>query len=151
MLIVETPQELGAYAGKKLGVSEWIAIDQSMIDRFAEITGDTNWFHIDVERAGREMPGGKTIAHGCLTLSLLARMSATIYRINQKKRGLFYGANKVRFTSPVSSGSRIRLHETLKEARPVDGGMRFTSECMVEIEGAQRRAMFAEMIIMAFA
>jgi acyl dehydratase len=150
MLVVETPADLVGHAGRELGTSDWILIDQPMIDDFARVTGDLNWFHVDVERARLEMPDGRTIAHGCLTLSLMARMSGTIYKINNKTRGLFYGTNLVRFLAPVQSGTRIRLRETLKEAQPIDGGVRLTSDCVVEREGQAKPAMVAEMIVMAF-
>jgi acyl dehydratase len=148
MLTVETPEELSRYVGKPLGVSDWVLVDQQMIDTFAEATGDKNWYHIDVERAKREMPGGKTIAHGYLTLSLLARMSQSIYAIRRRSRGVNYGTNRVRFLAPVPSGARIRLRQALNAAKPVDGGMRFTFDCTVELEGNERPAMIAETILL---
>ena len=150
MLMFETPAELARHVGKSLGTSDWVLVDQAMIDAFAEATGDTNWYHVDVERSRREMPGGKTIAHGYLTLSLLPRMSHSIYQIHHHSRGINYGANRIRFTAPVPAGSRIRARETLKEAQPADGGMRFTFEVMVEIEGEKRPAMVAETIVLLF-
>ena len=124
MLSVERPTDLIAYAGQKLGTSDWVLIDQAMIDAFAEATGDKSWFHVDPERAKREMPGGRTIAHGFLTLSLVAYLSATIYEIRRRRRGVNYGMNRLRFTAPVPAGSRVRLHESLKAAEAIDGGVR---------------------------
>jgi acyl dehydratase len=95
------------------------------------------------------MPGGRTIAHGFLTLSLFAHMSSTIYEIRQRRRGVNYGMNRLRFTAPVPAGSRVRLHETLKTAEAIEGGVRLTLDCTVEIEGEQRPAMLAEMIVLA--
>src|SRR5437867_7737704 len=115
MLTVETPKDLKQHIGKTLGPSDWITVDQAMIDKFAEATGDHQWIHVDVERAKREMPGGKTIAHGYLTLSLLPRLSHGILHIRKRSRGINYGSNKVRFTAPVPAGSRVRLHQTLKD------------------------------------
>jgi acyl dehydratase len=149
MLSVERPADLIPFAGKKLGTSEWVLIDQAMIDAFAEATYDRNWFHVDPERAAREMPGGRTIAHGFLTLSLFAHMSSTIYEIRRRQRGVNYGMNRLRFTAPVPAGSRVRLHETLKAAEAIEGGVRLTLDCTVEIEGEQRPAMLAEMIVLA--
>jgi len=149
MLSVERPTDLIAYAGQKLGTSDWVLIDQAMIDAFAEATGDKSWFHVDPERAKREMPGGHTIAHGFLTLSLVAYLSATIYEIRRRRRGVNYGMNRLRFTAPVPAGSRVRLHESLKAAEAIDGGVRLTMDCMVEIEGEPRPAMLAEMIVLA--
>ena len=79
---VESVEALRAHIGQRLGSSEWVVVDQAMIDQFAEATGDHQWIHVDVERAKREMPGGRTIAHGYLTLSLLPRLNANIYTIN---------------------------------------------------------------------
>ena len=149
MLSFERPTDLIPYAGQKLGTSEWVLIDQAIIDAFAEATGDRSWFHVDPERAKHEMPGGHTIAHGFLTLSLFAHMSSTIYEIRQRRRGVNYGMNRLRFTAPVPAGSRVRLHETLKAAEAIEGGVRLTLDCTVEIEGEQRPAMLAEMIVLA--
>src|SRR5262249_41062433 len=121
MLSVEKPKDLAPYVGQKLGTSDWVLVDQAMIDAFAEVTGDQEWFHVDPERAQHEMPGGSTIAHGFLTLSLVARMSSMIYQIRSRQRGVNYGMNRLRFTAPVPAGSRIRLHETLKAADPIEG------------------------------
>src|SRR5436309_12821692 len=125
MLTFEYPNELLQHIGRELGPSEWITLDQAMIDRFADATGDHQWIHVDVERARREMPGGRTIAHGFLTLSLLPRMAHTIWRIERRSRGLNYGLNKVRFTAPLPASAPMRLHQTLKPAEPLEGGQRF--------------------------
>ena len=101
MLEVEKPADMKAHIGKQIGTSEWVTVDQAMIDKFAEATGDHQWIHVDVERAKREMPGGKTIAHGYLTLSLLPRLSHGILDIRKRSRGINYGSNRVRFTAPV--------------------------------------------------
>ena len=105
MLEVDKPADMKAHIGEKIGPSEWVTVDQAMIDKFAEATGDHQWIHVDVERAKREMPGGKTIAHGYLTLSLLPRLSHGIYTIRRRSRGINYGSNKVRFTAPVTMKS----------------------------------------------
>src|SRR5262245_30207692 len=91
MLEPETPHDLLKLVGQELGPSDWMTVDQAMIDKFAEATGDHQWIHVDVERAKREMPGGKTIAHGYLTLSLVPRMAATLMRVKKRTRGLNYG------------------------------------------------------------
>jgi acyl dehydratase len=121
-----------------------------MIDLFAEATGDHQWIHVDVDRAKREMPDGRTIAHGYLTLSLIPRMAQTIFRIRNRARGVNYGTNKVRFTAPVPSGARIRLHLTLKAAESVEGGTRMVFENLVEVEGAERPALVAETISVSY-
>src|SRR6266705_6620642 len=149
-LKVEYPKDLLKLVGKELGPSEWMTVDQAMIDKFAEATGDRQWIHVDVERANREMPGGKTIAHGYLTLSLVPRLGQTIYRVKHRARGLNYGSNRIRFTGQVPAGSRIRLRQKIKSVDPVEGGVRITSENTVEVEGASRPALVAETISMQF-
>jgi acyl dehydratase len=150
MLVVQTPADLDAWVGRELGVSDWIAVTQETIDRFAEATGDHQWIHVDQERARAEMPGGKTIAHGYLTLSLLPALIATIYRVERRSRALNYGANRVRFTAPVPSGARVRARLTLNSSEPAQDGRRLTSEAVVEIEGAQRPALVAEILTLIF-
>src|ERR1700738_946907 len=135
MLELERPGDLAQYVGKEIGVSDWFTVDQAIIDKFADATGDYQWIHVDVERAKREMPGGKTIAHGYLTLSLVPRLAQTIYRVKNRSRGLNYGSNRVRFTGQVPAGSRIRLRQKIKSVEPGDGGVRITSENNVEGEG----------------
>src|SRR5438132_8739955 len=145
-LKVEYPKDLLKLVGRELGPSEWMTVDQAMIDKFAEATGDHQWIHVDVERAKREMPGGKTIAHGWLTLSLVPRLASTLYRVRQRSRGINYGANRVRFTGTVPADSRIRLRLTIKSVEPVEGGVRTTSSGTMELEGSDRPVLVAETI-----
>ncbi|GAA4332460.1 MaoC family dehydratase [Pigmentiphaga soli] len=150
MIEVDTHQDLRPYVGRKLGTSGWLTVDQARIDAFAAVSGDHNWIHVDVERAQKEMPGGKTIAHGMLTLSLLAWLGAGTYRVRRRTRAINYGSNKVRFTAPVPSGSRIRLHRSLLAYDPVEGGARLTFDNRVEIEGVERPALYAETISIVY-
>jgi acyl dehydratase len=151
-LTVESPRELLKHVGKELGPSEWFTVEQAQIDRFADATGDHQWIHVDVARAAREMPGGKTIAHGFLTLALVPRMAATLVHVTRRSRGLNYGSNKVRFTNAVPAGSRIRLRQRLAEVVEVAGdGVRITSEMTVELEGHERPALVAEVISVQYA
>ena len=146
-LTVEKPQDLAQHIGKDLGPSDWITVDQPMIDKFAEATGDHQWIHVDVERAKREMPGGKTIAHGYLTLSLVPRLASTLVKVTAVSRGVNYGSNKVRFTNTVPAGSRIRLHQKIVKVEPVENnGVRVTSEVKMEVEGQERPALVAEIM-----
>ena len=152
MLKVETPKDLVQQVGKELGPSEWLTVTQEMIDKFAEATGDHQWIHVDVERAKRELPGGKTIAHGYLTLSLLPRLAPTLMQVEKRRRGVNYGSNKIRFISPVPAGARIRLRQKIEKVEPVeDNGFRVTSQMTMEVEGGARPAMVAETMSIVYA
>ena len=152
MLKIPTPKDVFQHIGKELGPSEWVTVTQEMIDKFAEATGDHQWIHVDVERAKRELPGGKTIAHGYLTLSLLPRMMPELLKVTKRSRGVNYGSNKVRFVSPVPAGARVRLRSTIKNVEPVEGnGVRITFEAVIEVEGQQRPAMVAETLGIQYA
>ena len=135
----------------ELGVSNWVTVDQAMIDRFAEATGDFQWIHVDVPRA-KASPFGTTIAHGWLTLSLLARLSNETYRIEQLAARLNYGCNKVRFTAPVPAGSRLRATFRIVSVEDVAvpgqevRGARLTSEATVERDGSDKPVCVAELV-----
>ncbi len=150
MLTVESPGAMKALVGQELGVSSWMTIDQDRINKFAEATGDFQWIHVDVERAKTEMPGGKTIAHGFLTLSLVAGLGGETHDIKNRSRGINYGSNKVRFTSPVPVGSRVRLRQKLLKVEDIAGGVRLFYENQIEIEGSDRPALIAETIALAY-
>lgn len=150
MLIVETPAAMESYVGKSIGFSEWLVIDQKMIDGFADATGDHKWIHFDVERARKEMPGGKTLAHGYLLLSLLPRLMPEIVRIEKRSRSLNYGSNKVRYILPVPAGARVRLSVTLQAVDAMAGGQRFTFSTALEMEGADKPAMVAEVVTVSY-
>ncbi len=152
MLKVETPHDLLSLVGRELGPSDWVTVDQATIDKFADATGDHQWIHVDVERAKREMPGGKTIAHGYLTLSMVPRLAQTLLSVAKRKRGLNYGSNKVRFTNTVPAGARVRLRQRIVNAEAVAGnGVRVTSEMTIEVEGQERPALVAEVIGIQYA
>jgi acyl dehydratase len=146
MIEVERPSDMQAYVGKLLGTSEWITVDQKMIDEFTRVTGDDNWIHIDTARAARELPGGKTIAHGLLTLSLVPYLSRQTLNIRKRAKSVNYGSNKIRYPNSVMCGARIRLHRTLEKYEPVEGGARLTFSNIVEIEGSTKPALSAETI-----
>lgn len=150
MLTVERPGDMKALVGKELGVSEWVTIDQPTINKFAEATGDHQWIHVDVERAKKEMPGGKTIAHGFLTLSLVAGLGGQTHDITKRSRGINYGSNKVRFTAPVPVGSRVRLRQKLLKVEDIAGGVRLYYENQMEVEGSDKPALVAETIALAY-
>ena len=136
--------DLPSLAGEEIGVTDWTLVDQPMIDAFAEATGDRQWIHVDVERAKREMGG--TIAHGFLTLSLMATLSYEMLEIEGVRSGLNYGFDRVRFTCPVASGSRVRLRQRCESVEPIAGGFQMKSACTMEIEGSERPALVAEWI-----
>jgi acyl dehydratase len=108
------------------------------------------WIHVDVERASREMPDGKTIAHGLLVLSLVPGLAQTIYKVKRRSRALNYGLNRVRYTGQVQVGSRVRTHQTIKAVDVIEGGARITSEHLVEIEGRSRPALVAETLVVMY-
>ena len=141
-----TPQKMTEMKGEKLGSSEWILVDQEMINKFADATGDHQFIHVDEEKA-KLTPFGGTIAHGFLSLSLFPVMMAKsdCPRVEGVKMGVNYGGNKTRFLAPVRSGKRIRGHFTLldlEEKRP--GQWQQTLEFTVEIEGEDKPALMAE-------
>ena len=132
--------------GRELGVSSWVTVDQAMIDQFAATTRDHQWIHVDAERARRESPFGTTIAHGYLTLSLVAVLSYEIGAVPENVGAtLNYGLDKVRFLAPVKSGSRVRMRSTLLSLEEKTPGQ-FLMKCAntIEIEGEQRPALIAE-------
>lgn len=146
MKTFKTLAELAACVGQDVAVSDWIGIEQSRIDRFAEATGDHQWIHTDPVRA-KAGPFGTTIAHGFLTLSLLPWFLENAVSIEEARMGVNYGLNRVRFTSPVPVGSRLRGHLHLLGAEAVEGGgWQFTWRLTVEREGAGRPACVAESI-----
>ena len=147
MRIVKNVEELRSLVGQELGVSEWIEISQDRIDKFAEATGDHQWIHINVERAKKELPGGTTIAHGFLTLSLLPQINGEIYKLDGVKHGLNYCPDLVRFTSPVPAGSKVRGKYRLKSVSDVkNNGLKVVGETTIEIDGEERPACIAETI-----
>ena len=151
MRMVESPEALRALIGQELGVSDWLEVTQDLIDRFAEVTGDHQWIHVDVERAKRELPGGKTIAHGYLLLSLLPKLGAGIYKLSWPTRSINYGSDKVRIVNPVKAGARIRLRQSLVAVEDgAPGAHRITVRQTLEIENEAKPAMIADTIRMSF-
>ena len=138
-------QELKTMVGQVLGESDWVTVSQEMIDRFAEATGDYQWIHVDRERA-KASPFGNTIAHGFLTLSLIPRLLDRVYQVGKVAARLNYGCNKVRFTQPVPSGSRIKAQIRLAGVEDTPKGVRITSEATVVLEGSDRPACIADLV-----
>jgi acyl dehydratase len=150
MLEVETPRDLARHAGEALGASEWFTITQEQLDQFADLTGDHHWVHVDTDRAKTEMPGGVTIAHGFFVLSLIPLLAKEIFQIRKRGKGLNYGLNRLRFPAAVPVGSRLRLCQRLLDARAAHGGTLFTFENTFEIEGQERPALVAEMLLLIY-
>jgi len=128
-------------------VSGWMTVSQDAIDKFAEATGDAQWIHVDRERSARESPYGSTIAHGFLTLSLLSTLIRESIRFTGLRMAINYGLNKVRFISPVPSGSRIRALITLQSVAPVAEGFQATWQVTIEREGGEKPACVADWIV----
>jgi len=151
MRAIKDIEDAKRLVGQELGTSEWVEVNQPMIDGFAKVTGDLQWIHIDTARAATESPYGSTVAHGYLTLSLLPQMVYQIYGVDGASQSINYGLNKVRFPHPVRPGSRVRTTLTLLEAEPLDGnGMRLVNRATMEIEGGDKPACVAETVTVFF-
>jgi acyl dehydratase len=139
-------RELKDRVGQEVAVSPWVEISQQRIDTFAKAIEDFQWIHVDPARA-KDSPFGGTIAHGFLTLSLLSHLAEMTFSFSDRKMGVNYGLNRVRFTAPVPSGSRVRARFTLSKYEPLEGnGVQVTWNTVVEIDGAQKPALVAEWI-----
>jgi acyl dehydratase len=142
--------QLAARAGTEVAVSDWIAVSQAMIDEFADAIDDRQWIHVDPGRAERESPfrdasgQRRTVAHGFLTLSLLTRLLENAIDVTDRQTGINVGFNKVRFTGPVTSGSRVRGRFTLLEVKPVPGGAQLAWNATVESEDTGKPVLVAE-------
>jgi acyl dehydratase len=141
--------ELRSRIGEEIGVSAWHEIAQPQIDEFARVTGDDQWIHLDAARAQRESPYASTIAHGFLTVSLLPILIREALDLNAKMT-INYGFNRLRFTSAVPSGSRVRAHFVLRSMKDVDGGAEIAWEVIVEMEGREKPALVAEWLIRVY-
>lgn len=137
--------DLAAAQGTSFGPTEWVEIDQQQVDTFADATGDHQWIHVDPDRAVHS-PFGGTIAHGYLTLSLLPRLMARLYTVENVRMGINYGLNKVRFPAPVPVGSRVRASCTLTGVRHGDGFVETVVTSTIEIEGVGKPACVAESV-----
>jgi acyl dehydratase len=138
-------RDLEARVGEEIAVSPWVDMPQERIDLFARATEDFQWIHVDRERA-KQSDFGTTIAHGYLTLSMLPKLIESTFEFSDRKMGVNYGLNKVRFTSPVPAGAKIRGRFTLAKYEKLDGGVQTTWSVTVERQGADKPAMIAETI-----
>lgn len=143
--IVDGLSELQSLVGQEVGVSDWMTVSQELINRFADVTNDQQWIHVDPDRARTESPYGTTIAHGFLTLSLLSQLQRQAVQIRgEHTRAINYGFNKVRFPAAVPVNSRIRLHTTLNAVELIEGGAQCTWDLSIEIEGQPKPAVVAQ-------
>ena len=155
-MITVSFEDLPGLAGQEIGVSDWVLIDQDRVNAFADLTGDRQWIHVDVERARKESPDGTTIAHGYLALSLLTTLSSNIMRVTGISRGLNYGANRVRFTGTVAVGRRLRARQTIMSVQklasggPSTDGWLLVSRMTIEVEGRDRPACIAETLTLLY-
>jgi acyl dehydratase len=139
--------DLKSAVGTELGASDWVEVTQSRIDKFAAATGDDQWIHVDVDRATRELPSQSTIAHGLLTLSFAPLFVRSVIGLRGIKNTLNYGANRIRYLSPVPAGSRLRGRIAIANAEDVaPRGLRVTYGITIELEGRDRPACVAELI-----
>ena len=150
--VIEGIEELKSLIGEEVGASDFVEVTQSRINDFADATEDHQWIHIDVERAKTDSPFGSTIAHGFLTLSLLPHLAAQAFTVSGKfKMGINYGLNRLRFISPVKSGSRVRARFTLQAVEDVAGGAQITWAVTVESEGGAKPTLAAEWLVRYYA
>jgi acyl dehydratase len=146
--IINGIEELKTLVGQEVATSDWIEITQSRIDQFAEVTEDRQWIHIDVERARTSSPFGTTIAHGFLTLSLLSHLASQSLKVEGDfKMGINYGLNRLRFPSPVPSGSMVRARFTLQSVEDVAGGVQITWAVIAQVQGAAKPSLAAEWLV----
>jgi acyl dehydratase len=147
MRIFSDVSELKAAVGTEVGASEWIEITQDRINRFADATCDEQWIHVDQDRARKELPGGRTIAHGLLSLSLAPMFIRSVMSLKGLRNTLNYGADRIRYLSPVPAGSRIRGRISIASVEDVQtDGLKVNYHLVIEIEGSERPACVADLI-----
>jgi acyl dehydratase len=145
---IQSIEELRSLVGQEVGVSGWLSVDQRKINAFAEITDDHQWIHTDTERARTELPGGQTIAHGFLTLSLLSVLLRNVMKINVPfKHGVNYGFNRVRFPSPVPAGSQVRVRCKLLSVEEPADCLQLCWGVSIELKDATKPALVAEWLV----
>jgi acyl dehydratase len=145
MITLTGIDDIKSKVGEELGVSSWHEVTQEDVDKFADVTGDHQWIHVDVERA-KETPFGGTIAHGYYTLSLAPKFSYELLSIEGFAFGLNYGVNKVRFPAPLPVGSRVRMRATLASVEDIPGGIQVATALTFEREGGEKPVCVAETV-----
>ena len=151
MIVINNPSKIKEFINKPLTPSEWYHVTQEKINKFADATSDHQWIHVDEERAKKEMPDGKTIAHGYYMVSLLPKLAAQNAEIKNTSRTLNYGSDKVRFINMVKVGSHVRLNRTIISCEEMkNGGFRVVNKCELEIKNDTKPAFIAETISLVF-
>lgn len=145
MTTILSRETLPGLVGQSIGPGDWTEVTQERINQFAEASGDHQWIHVDVERA-KEGPFGKTIAHGLLTLSMIAALNQGLFKFEGFKMGVNYGYEKVRFPSPVPVGSRLRVTAKILDFAPAGSTFQTIIEFTVEVEGGAKPACIAQMV-----
>jgi acyl dehydratase len=149
MLTLNGIDEIKSYVGKEIGVSDWHEVTQEDINTFADVTGDHQWIHVDIERA-KETPFGGTIAHGYYILSLAPKFSYELFTIEGFAFGLNYGVNRVRFISPMPVGGKIRMRAKVGSVEDVPGGAQIMTELTFEREGGEKPVCVAETLMRGY-
>ena len=148
MYKIESIEDAKALEDCELGVSEWITINQERINQFANATGDDQWIHVDSSRAKNELPDGKTIAHGYLTLSLIPALTRNFIEVAGLSQVINFGCNKVRFYSTANQGDKVRARGTLLQARKRGSMIQLLSKISVEVDGSKKPACVVEMLVL---
>ncbi|MFQ6004267.1 MAG: MaoC family dehydratase [Woeseia sp.] len=148
--LIRSLEDAKALEGTEVGLSDWVVIDQQKIDRFAKATGDFQWIHVDADRARKELPDGKTIAHGYFTLALIPALTGDFIQVENLARAINFGCNKIRFYTPVPVDSRVRARAKVLQARKRANALHVISEVRIEVEGERKPACVAETIGMYF-
>jgi acyl dehydratase len=149
--ILEGLDKAADLKGKPLGTSGWRKITQEQVNAFAEATGDHQWIHVDPVRAAKESPFKGPIAHGYLTLSVIPALLPDVLEVKGVKMGVNYGANKIRFPSPVPVGSEVRLVAEMADVEKIEGGVQLTLKATIEVKGGQKPALAAEVLYRYYA
>jgi acyl dehydratase len=150
--VIPSPAAASGFVGTQLGPSEWVAVGQDRIDAFAEVTGDRQWIHCDVERARDQSPWKSTIAHGYLSLALVPALLGSLVEIRGATHAVNTGIDKLRLSAPVPAGARVRLSAEIKDVRPLPrGSARITFAVRLEVEGSAKPALLASVNYAYFA
>jgi acyl dehydratase len=142
-VVVQGVEGLQALVGHHVGATDWVAVAQDRVDRFADATGDHQWIHVDVERATRESPYGGPVAHGYLTLSLVSMLLPQLWQVEGFAMGVNYGLDELRFPAPVPVGSRLRLGADVVDVEAVSGGVQVVLDLTIETDGGAKPSLVA--------